>query len=158
VSNEKLLSSEKAALTKSHKAIVAAFDEKIVELEPKRDELQTDLTKTAITVHLCAVPPVIEKGTRRKAKQTIGIEEKGVPKDLEEEFLLAQSAHLISFMVTSIVDLATGEANDGADYDDAIALMGYLPPSQYARLDQKMGEIQYTDAISRQIENQEDFS
>jgi hypothetical protein len=37
-------------------------------------------------------------------------------------------------------------------------LLNELPSGQFARLDQSMGKVQFQDAISREIESQEDFS
>lgn len=130
----------------------------IASLEAKRDALIEELAKTGIVVSLRAVPPVIEEDCKRKARETLGLKEKGIPKDLSEEFTLAQTAHLMSVMIQRVTDNATGEVNEGATYDDCVSMMEYLPKSQFARLDQKLGELQFTDAISRSIEGQEDFS
>ncbi len=130
----------------------------IASLEAKRDALIEEMTKTAVVVHMRAVPPVIEEDCKRKARETLGIKEKGVPKDLQEEFTLAQTAHLMAALIQRVVDNETGAVNEGIDYNEAVSMMEYLPKSQFARLDNKMGEIQFTDAISRSIEGQEDFS
>jgi hypothetical protein len=139
------------------KSILEGFDERIAELEAKRDELIAELTKTGITINMRAVPPVIHKDCHRKAKQTLGIDKK-IPEDLKDEMVLAETAHLMSVMFQTITDNQTGDVNDDVTYDDATALMDLLPPSQWARLDAKIGEVQFTDAISRSIESQEDFS
>lgn len=138
--------------------IVAGFDEKIAELEGRKAELVEELTKTGLTIKLRAVPPVIQKDTHRKAKQTLGIEGKTIPEDMRDRMPLAEVAHLLTVLVQSITDNQTGEVNDDLTYEDAVALMDLLPPSQWARLDAKIGEVQFTDAISRSIESQEDFS
>lgn len=130
----------------------------IERLEAKRDALIEELTKTGIVVSLRAVPPVIEEDCKRKARATLGLKEKSVPKDLTEEFNIAQTAHLMSVMIQRVTDNATGEVNEGASYDECVSMMEYLPKSQFARLDEKLGELQFTDAISRSIESQEDFS
>lgn len=130
----------------------------IADLEAKRDAMIEELTKTGIVVSLRAVPPVIEEDCKRKARETLGIKEKGVPKDLSDEFTIAQTAHLMSVMIQRVTDNSTGQVNEGATYDDCVSMMEYLPKSQFARLDQKLGEVQFTDAISRSIEGQEDFS
>jgi len=140
------------------KGVIAGFDERIAELEAKRDEMVAELTKTGITIHMRAVPPVIHKDCHRKAKQTLGIETKKVPDDLKEALVLAETAHLMSVMFQTITDNQTGDVNNDVTYEDATALMDFLPPSQWARLDAKIGEVQFTDAISRSIESQEDFS
>lgn len=138
--------------------LVSMFNEPMDELEKKRDVLVAELTKTALVIRLRAVPPVIQKDCRRKAKLTLGIDTKGIPEELEEEFFLANTAHLMTVIFQSITDNESGEVNTEFTYQDAIDLMGYVPPAQFARLDMMMGQVQYMDAISLSIEGQEDFS
>ena len=127
-------------------------------LQKQRDALIEELTKTAIVIHLRAVPPVIQKDCRRKAKQTLEITTKDIPDALLEEYNLSFSAHLMALMLQSITDNESGETNTEITYEDAVDLMGYLPPGQWQRLDELMGKVQFTDAISLSIEGQEDFS
>lgn len=136
----------------------AETDAKIAELTAKREELMDKLKGTGLIVKMTAVPNVIQKDLRRKAKQTLKIEEKGIPEDRQDEFKLAYQAHLMCVMFNSITDVESGEVNTEVNYDDAISLIDYLPQSQYNRLDLEMGRVQFTDAISQSIENQEDFS
>lgn len=131
---------------------------KITELEAERDTLLEQLTKTSLVVKMKAVPPVIQKDTRRKAKERLEITSKNIPEDIAEEFNIAITAFLMSEMFTSIYDAESGETNFEVTYEDAIDLFELLPPGQWERLDVQMGEIQFTDAISRSIEGQEDFS
>lgn len=137
---------------------IKSTQEKIKRLEDRRDEILAELEKTGLIFQLRSVPPVIEQDTRRKAKQTLGITEKNVPDEKMEEFSIAQQAHLMAVMIQSVTDIESGEVNTETTYEDAIAYIEELPKSQFARLDQKMGELQFTDAISRSIESQEDFS
>ena len=148
----------KTKLKKDHSNGLKALDSIIAATEERRDELIKQLTDTGITLKLRAVPPVIQKDCRRKAKQTLGITEKGIPEGFKAKFDNAEVAHLLASMVESITDNETGTTNDHFDYDDAVAHMEELPPGQWFRLDQKIGELQFTDGISRVIENQEDFS
>lgn len=153
---------QKAANAKSVKDAIDSAEEtyasRYEELEARRVELLGELIGTAIVINMTAVPNVIQKDTRRRAKETIGITEKGVPDDRKAEFNLAQTAHLMTVMFKLVTDNETGDANDVLSYDDAIALMDYLPLGQFRRLDQMMGQVQFTDAISLSIEGQEDFS
>ena len=149
-----------AARDESNKKTKAptGLEEEIATLAARRDELVAELTATAIVIKMRAVPPVIQKDTRRKAKDTLKITEKSVPDDKMDEFSIAQTAHLMMVMFQSITDNATGDTNTDITFDDAVALMDYLPRGQYERLDQMMGQVQFTDSISRSIEGQEDFS
>jgi hypothetical protein len=139
-------------------SIVEGFDARIAELTEQRDTILKELARTGITIHMKAVPPVISKDCRRLAKATLEITTKGVPEDMQEDFNLSHTAHLMTKIFTSVTDNQTGDVEDGIDYDGAMALIDLLPTSQFYRLDLKIGEVQYLDAISRDIESQEDFS
>jgi len=144
----------KAAADKHHKELVAG----IAEMEVERDKLLEYMDGHALIVKMRAVPPVIVKDCRRKAKETLKITEKGVPEDMQDKYTESHTAHLISVMFESVTDTESGGVNTETTYDDAIEYVRYLPPGQFERLDLKMGQVQYTDAISREIEGQEDFS
>lgn len=138
------------------------FDQKplkkrITELEKKRDALIAEIDKTSIVVQVRAIPPKIQRDARRKAKVTLKITGKDIPEELTVDFNASQSAHLMALMIQRIIDTETGEINDGATYQDAIDLMDELPPGQFSRLDNLIGQIQFTDSISESIEVQEDF-
>lgn len=137
---------------------IKEIDAKIAAAQAKYDELLAELKSTSITISMRAVPPVIQKDCRRLARQTLGIEEKSVPESMNEEFIISHTGHLMTKMFQTITDNETGAVNTQTDYEDAMALMDELPPGQYTRLDLMMGKIQFTDAISREIEAQEDFS
>jgi len=146
------------ALDSKAKLDTKELDARIADLEVQRDKLVEELTRTGITIKMRAVPPVIQKDTHRLAKQTLGIDSKKIPEDKAEDFNFAVTAHLMSRIFQSVTDNETGEVNESLSYEDCIALMDLLPPGQFDRLDEKLGEVQFTDAISRSIESQEDFS
>lgn len=142
---------------RADRSSLAEFDKEIEVLEARRLELQEKLDESAIVVNLRAVPPVIEEDTHRLARQTLGIEEKGVPADREEEFKRSKLAHLMTKVITSIRSVEDDSESEGCDYDTAIYMVENLPTGQFHRLDLAIGRVQYTDAISRSIEGQEDF-
>ncbi len=156
--DEKLAAAGKGKLKRDHASYLKEAEKKLAELFARRDELIEELEATSITFKLRAVPPVIRKDCHRKAKKSLGIETKGVPEDLKSDVNDAEVAHLLAVMTEQIIDNESGVVNEGIDYHDAVAFMEELPPSQWTRLDQKVGELQFTDAISRSIEKQEDFS
>lgn len=135
-----------------------ALDAQIAALTERRDALVERLAETGLTVHLHAVPPVIQKDAHRRAKSTLGIAEKGIPEDKRAEAQAMEIAHLFSDVITSIVDNESGDVNDEITHEDVAALRDLLPPAQWDRLDEAIGRVQFTDAISRNIESQEDFS
>lgn len=134
------------------------IDKKIAEAEKRRAELLEKLSNTGLTIKLRAVPPIIQKDARRRAKATLGITEKNIPDDRIADFVESETAHLMTMIFESITDNETGITNTETTYEDAIDLAGFLPAGQYTRLADKLSEVQFTDAISRSIEGQEDFS
>jgi len=144
----------KAAMDKHHKELVAG----IAEMEVERARLMAHMNNHALIVKMRAVPPVIVKDCRRKAKETLKITVKGIPEEMQEKFTETHTAHLMMVMFESVTDTESGGVIEETTYDDAIEYVRYLPPGQFERLDLKMGQVQYTDAISREIEGQEDFS
>lgn len=147
-----------AAVEKTMQSAIELADGRIAELEAQRDEMIAEMSTKSIVINMRAVPPILVKDCRRLARQTIGIETKGVPENLQDEYELARIAHMMTLMFQSVTDTETGAVNTETIYDDGIALMDYLPPDQFTRLDLMMGKVQYTDSISRAIEQQEDFS
>lgn len=138
---------------------LAPIEKKIEELTERRDTLVAEMKADALAVKLRAVPPVIQKNTHRLAKQSLNIKGK-VPEDEETQVAFKESklAHLMTVMVTEMRDTSDDSVNDGVTYEDAMDLIGYLPPGQLQRLDAAMGRVQFTDTISASIEGQEDFS
>lgn len=127
-------------------------------LDATRVELEEALKQDSIVVVLRAVPPVIAKDCRRRARATVGVEEKNVPEDRMEDFVQAYNAHLLSLTAQSVTESTTGSVNEGLSYEDAVTLMELLPSDQFERLSSALSEVQFRDAFSKSIEAQEDFS
>ena len=116
------------------------------------------------------VPPIIKKDQRRKAKLYMKKQPKVDPEDDEfetdeerkqarnEQFERIHLAYLLSVVTKQVTDNATGEENYSLSFEDALEHIDWLPEGQLARLDAKVADLLFTDAISRQIELQEDFS
>lgn len=156
--DESMTTRQKADAEKTYQAVLEGFNERIAGLEKQRDDLIAELTGTALVFSLRAVPPVIQKNCRRKARETLGIEAKGVPADKIDDFNEAFTAHLMSEVIVSVTDNESGGVNTETTYADCIEYLEQLPPGQFARLDDALGRVQFTDSISREIEGQEDFS
>lgn len=136
----------------------AGVAEEIKALNAMRLELEEALKRESLVVALRAVPPVIAKDCRRRARASVGVETKTVPDDKMEEFVQSYNAHLLSMTAQSVTDTASGEVNEGLSYEDAQALIDLLPSGQYDRLAGALNEVQFRDSFSKSIEAQEDFS
>ena len=132
------------------------YAEDLAALEVQRDELIAKLQETALVVKLRAVPPIIAKDGRRRAKVSLGIKGE-VPADRTEEFDDAFTAHLLSDTIVSIEDVASGAVNGKQTYEDCRTLKEFLPPDQWQRLDHKLAEVQYKEAVSEAISSDTDF-
>lgn len=124
----------------------------------KRDELAERVKRDSFTISLQAVPPVIAKDARRRARETMGIEQKDIPKDRLEDFAPVYNAHLLAMVCQTITDNSTGETNDSISFQEATDLFDVLPSHQGVRLAEALNEVQFRDAFSKTIEAQEDFS
>lgn len=132
------------------------YDADLAKLEARRDELIARLRASALVVKLRAVPPVVAKGAKRRAKETLKIKGK-VPEDQLAEFSDAYLAHLLSDTIVSITDAASGGSQGKLTYEDARALQDYLPEQQFTRLDNKLAEVQFKDAVDESITSDSDF-
>lgn len=127
-------------------------------IEEDRAKIAEELKQSALVVSLRSVPPIIANDVRRRSRLAHDIKTEDVPQDKMSVFMPTYNARLLAVMVKSVVDNATGEVNEGIDFEEAKLLADYLPPSQYLRLSRVVAEIQYRDGVSREIEGQEDFS
>lgn len=133
-----------------------SYADDLVALEVKRDELIKRLEDSALIFKLRAVPPVIAKSAKRRAKETLNIKGK-VGEDRIEDFNESYLAHLLSDTIVSITDASTGAVQGKLSYDEAKMLRDYLPEQQYSRLDLKLAEIQFKDAVDESIASETDF-
>jgi hypothetical protein len=143
---------------KTAKPDTKQVDIEIAKLTVERDKLIEEMNATALIIKMRAVPPVIQKDCRRKAKALLKITSKNIPEEMQEAFQETHAAFLMSVLFESVTDTESGGVIEATTYEDAIEYIKYLPSGQYERLDIAMGKVQYTDAISREIEGQEDFS
>lgn len=136
----------------------SAESQKLIDaLELATEQALAELKKTAITVKLRAVPPLIMKACRRKARKEIGLKGKGIPQDLAEEFSEAFTTHLLAELCTGYINHKTGTERSAITVTGAKALRDLLPEPEWDRLDLKMGDIQFKNVISESATAQADF-
>jgi hypothetical protein len=128
----------------------------LAKLEAKRNELIAKIQNSAFIVKLRAIPPIVAKGAKRRAKETLKIKGK-VPEDQLGDFSDAYLAHLLSDTIVSITDVASGGVQGKLTYEDARALQDYLPQQQFTRLDNKLAEVQFKDAVDESVQGDQDF-
>jgi hypothetical protein len=136
---------------------VAALEAKAAELTKKSKTLLRKLEKTALHFTLQAVPDLVIRDTRRKAKQFLGIKGKGID-GREEEFALEYSALLLAASVKEWKDGSTGQTYTSLTDEQARDLRDFLPQGQFNRLDTAMLELSFETQIGNHATDSADFS
>jgi len=135
----------------------ARLQEKYDTLEASADEIRAALRESSLTFNLRGVPTVITKDARRKARKALGIEAKGIPDDLTEEYNDEYTSQLLAVATTSYVDNATGETAPPLTPADASALRDFLPFNEWMKLNNALIDIQFTSAVGDSATAQADF-
>jgi hypothetical protein len=132
-------------------------DEYSAHIDAEAKRLRDLLDESAITFNIAAVPPLVIEGVRRKSRKSLGIKGSVVPDDDVENYNKIYLANLFTSVIESFTDHATGETYDSLDYDSAGSLKELLSESEYARLDAKVVEVQFKNAIDESVTAQADF-
>lgn len=122
----------------------------------KAKSLAKKLDSTALDIELQAVPRVVKKDARRKARKELGI--KGhVPEDLMEDYADEFDAQILSRSVVSIYSVAKDAKNRELTVAGARHLRNMLPESEYGRLDRAVSELQFRAVIAEKATSNADF-
>jgi hypothetical protein len=130
----------------------AAIDDLKAKIAAKREEL----AETGVTVKLRAVPEIIVKDTRRKAKRYLGVKGK-VGEDQIEDYSEEITNQVLAVTIQSIEFHEDDYKVEKVNVADARNLRSFLPPSEFDRLDRKLYEIQFQASISEQATDNTDF-
>ena len=125
---------------------IAALEKEMSDLQKKAKTLLAKLDKSALSFTIRAVPELVIRDCRRKAKQNLGIKGKGV-QGQEEEYGLEYTALLLSASVEKWVDHASGDTHLSLSEQQARDLRDFLPAGQFARLDAAMIEVSFEAQI-----------
>ena len=131
---------------------------KVAEIEAQLAPIKLELEATSLTFELRAVPPIVVKDARRRAKKALGIVGKNVSEDLEEQFLEYASAYVLSAMVTGYVSHATGDTIAKLSDSDARDLGDLLPEGEFGRLSAMVNDIQFKTVVGANVTETPDFS
>lgn len=130
--------------------------EVVDKLQPEVDEVLAKLKAGGLTFDLQAVPEVIVKDCRRKARKHLGA--KGaVPAEQTDAYNDAYVAEIIAATVIGYTAHETGEHFGKLEYDEALALVDFLPMYEFQKLDSAIKNIQFTNAISESVVDDADF-
>lgn len=135
---------------------IAALEAESADLTAKVKPLLKKLEKSALVFTIRAVPDLIIRDTRRKAREALGIKNKGI-QGKEEEYSLEYTAILLSASVASYVDNATGKTHAGLTVQEARDLRDYLPAGQFPKLDKAMIDVSFEAQIGHHATDSPDF-
>lgn len=136
--------------------LVEQPEEDIEALEAELKEVAREVYSTGLTFWLRAVPEIIVKDVRRKTKKNLKI--KGpIPAERTEEYAEAFTATLLTKAVVKYKDHESGEVIPQLTFQEARDLDDYLPREEFKKLDNKLSELQYRNAISDAVTEDADF-
>lgn len=136
-------------------------DDNDLQIDAKTEEIRSlmeTLDATALDIELQAIPPVVKKDARRKAKAALDIKGKGVPDDRLDEFADEFNAQLLHAAALSITDVGTGDRNTSVSVEDARNLYDFLPSEESARLEEAVAKLLFESAIADHATSDVDFS
>lgn len=106
------------------------------------------LSESGITVVMRSVPPVVHKVEDRAARKHLGIKKGAISDDVAEDLNIEKTARLLAASVVKVKMHSTGATKHSLRVEEARAMMGYLPPSEFYKLDVALGELQFQRAIA----------
>ena len=122
-----------------------------------KDSAFHGVPESKLVFHLRAVPELIVKDIRRKARKAYIVKGSGnIPEDKMPEFLSTYSALLLA-AITVNVDNADGEESGPLSEALAADIENYLPAYEYKRLDAKVAEIQFQQSVADGVTANADF-
>lgn len=135
---------------------ITALEAELAEKTKKSKALLAKLDKSALVFTIRAVPELVIRDTRRKARQNLGIKSKGID-GREEEYSLEYTALLLSASVEKFLDKASGETYTSLSEQQARDLRDFLPAGQFAKLDAAMIEVSFEAQIGEHGTDSADF-
>lgn len=131
--------------------------EKAAELEAAADAVREQVRRESLSVELRAIPYAIARAAARRARKALGITQKGIPADMQEEFDERQLLELAYDQVQRWRDNRTGEEGTKLDMAVIEAMRDFLPLSQSAKFFSMVNDLQFKNAISESAIAQADF-
>ncbi|MGN6324494.1 hypothetical protein [Pseudolysinimonas sp.] len=133
------------------------LQDKAAEMAKEADKLRADVAAQSLSVELRALPTTIAKGATRRARKVLGISQKGIPEDREQEFADEQIAQIAYDQVVRWRDNRSGEEGTKLDIEVIRAIRDFMPLSQSAKFFATVDDLQFKNAISESVIAQSDF-
>jgi vacuolar-type H+-ATPase subunit I/STV1 len=137
--------------------VIDTTEAEIAKYQPALDAARKELERTAMVFSLRAVPPIAEKVIARDVRKALGIKGK-VPEDRVEDWVEAYNARLLAQQIVGFEDRESGTISTSVTVDDALALEGFLPKYEYAKLKNVADDLQLRNTIGELAVDDADFS
>ena len=120
--------------------------------------LRGRLEESALEIELHSIPSRIRDGAYRAAREALGINGKVSDDDPRSSDLKKEvDAQLLVRTVGSIKNNATGQTNKGVSIENARAMRGYLPDSEWEKVVQALADLLYETVIAQNALEDPDF-
>lgn len=136
---------------------IAPLRAKQKEMDAAAQEIRDAVNKDSISIELRALPYTIARGAARRARKALGITQKGIPEELQEEYDERQMIELAYDQVARYRDNKTGESGSKLTIEQIETIRDYMPLSQSTKFFRAVNDLQYTNAISETAIAQADF-
>lgn len=127
----------------ANKKAITEARKKVTECEAELAPLKEEMLKTALAVHMVALPDEALKVARKIAKRKSARDEDG--KIDEEDRLAIFNMELLHKAITKVVDSSGAEAEDATPE----ILRDSVPSNQWDRLMSKFTMLQFTDSVAQ---------
>lgn len=144
-------------LADEYRQEIAALEEEMKGLSDEASTLLKKLQETALIFKMQALPDIIIRDTRRKARKALDIKGKDIPESMQEQYGLEHVATLLAASVQSWKDNSDGKVYDSLSVQQARDLRDYLPAGQFPLLDEAMLELSFQASIGEHATDSADF-
>lgn len=125
--------------------VQADYDQGEAEGERLRDEMM----RSALAVHMRAVPQVVIEAAQRAARKAYALNDGTIPAEAQEAYIRFQNHAILGSVITRVVD---SEGHD-LELDPKTVgddLLEFLPVPQYQRLIQAFNLLVFNDSLAQQ--------
>ncbi|MBG6106639.1 hypothetical protein [Frigoribacterium sp. CG_9.8] len=136
---------------------MAPLRAKQIEMDMAADEVRALVNKESLSIELRAIPYKIARGAARRARKTLGLTEKGIPEDRQDEFEEQQLLELAFDMVGRFRDNRNGRSGTKLSLEEIETIRDFMPISQSSKFFAAVNDLQFRNAISESAIAQADF-
>lgn len=134
-----------------------AIPGEIKSLQAQIAKVRKRLKETSFDFTLRYLPEIIEKSVQRESRKALKIKGKGIPDAMEDEYKREYTAQMLAKSTEKWFDHETGEEHTSLSLEKARSFQRFLPPGQFARLDEAMVKLTFQAAIANSATDDADF-